>query len=369
MTSAHDSNDSRIFQKECVSIAGDDRFDVYLVAPGESRFEKNVNIIGVGEKPSSRIKRMLSFSKVVYREALKLDADIYHFHDPELLSVGLKLKKKGKKVIFDSHENTVEQIKIKKYLPGILRSIISRLYYNEETYICRKIDAVVFPCLVNGKNPFDGRCKQTVFINNLPFLSEFSEVDKKKPKYDICVIGSLTEERGITKLLEAVRITGCKVALAGDFSPSDYKEKLESKGLLEGVDCLGICDRPEVIELYSVSRMGASTILPVGQYPTVNNLPTKVYECMAMGLPVIISDFDYPKEVMKTNEFGISADCTNAQEIADAITKLKNDPELCEKYGKMGRKAVEEVFNWEKEVEKLVNLYLRILNSEYERRI
>ena len=66
MTSAHDSNDSRIFQKECVSIAGDDRFDVYLVAPGESRFEKNVNIIGVGEKPSSRIKRMLSFSKVVY---------------------------------------------------------------------------------------------------------------------------------------------------------------------------------------------------------------------------------------------------------------------------------------------------------------
>ncbi len=369
MTSAHDSNDSRIFQKECVSIAGDDRFDVYLVAPGESRFEKNVNIIGVGEKPSSRIKRMLSFSKVVYREALKLDADIYHFHDPELLSVGLKLKKKGKKVIFDSHENTVEQIKIKKYLPGILRSIISRLYYNEETYICRKIDAVVFPCLVNGKNPFDGRCKQTVFINNLPFLSEFSEVDKKKPKYDICVIGSLTEERGITKLLEAVRITGCKVALAGDFSPSDYKEKLESKGLLEGVDCLGICDRPEVIELYSVSRMGASTILPVGQYPTVNNLPTKVYECMAMGLPVIISDFDYPKEVMKTYEFGICADCTNAQEIADAITKLKNDPELCEKYGKMGRKAVEEVFNWEKEVEKLVNLYLRILNSEYERRI
>lgn len=363
MTSAHDSYDSRIFQKECASIADDDRFNVYLVAPGESRFDKNVNVIGVGKKPSSRMKRMLSFSKAVYREALNLDADIYHFHDPELLSVGLKLKKKGKKVIFDSHENTAEQIKIKKYLPGILRSIISRLYYIEETYICRKIDAVVFPCLVNGKNPFDGRCKQTVFINNLPFLSEFTKVDKKEPKYDICVIGSLTEERGITKLLEAVKLTGCKVALAGDFSPSDYKETLENKGLLEGVDCLGTCDRTEVVELYSVSIMGASTILPVGQYPTINNLPTKVYECMAMGLPVIISDFDYPKEVMKTYEFGICVDCTNAQEIAGAIIKLKNDPELCEKYGKMGRKAVEEDFNWEKEVEKLIRLYRSLINQ------
>lgn len=360
MTSAHDSDDSRIFQKECVSIARDSRFDVYLVAPGESREEKGVKVVGVGQKPSSRLKRMFGFSDVIYKEALKVDADIYHFHDPELLSAGLKLKKKGKTVIFDSHENTVEQIKIKKYLPALLRKIIAFMYYLEETFICRKIDAVVFPCLVNGKNPFEGRCKQTIFINNLPYLSEFSKVEKKEPKYDICVIGSLTEERGITSLLEACKLSGASIVLAGDFSPEGYKEELEEKGLLEKVDFRGPCNREQVVDIYSMTRMGASTILPVGQYPTANNLPTKVYECMAMELPVIISDFDYPRKVLKQYEFGVAVDCRNPNAISEAIKFLLANEELCVCYGKTGRKAIEEVFNWEEEVKKLVDLYLEL---------
>ena len=358
MTSAHDSDDSRIFQKECVSIAQDHSFDVYLVAPGESRVDKSVTVVGVGQKPSSRLKRMFDFSNIIYEEALKLDADIYHFHDPELLYAGLKLKKKGKTVIFDSHENTVEQIKIKKYLPAFLRKIIAIAYYIEETYICKKLDAVVFPCLVNGKNPFEGRCKRTVFINNLPYLSEFSKVEKKEPKYDICVIGSLTEERGITSLLEACKLSGASIVLAGDFSPEGYKEELEEKGLLGNVDFRGPCNREQVVDIYSMTRMGASTILPVGQYPSIENLPTKVYECMAMELPVIISDFNYPKKVLESYEFGICVDSTNPEDISNAIKFLLANEELCARYGKTGRKAIEETFNWEKEVEKLVDLYL-----------
>ena len=358
MTSAHDSDDSRIFQKECVSIAKDDRFDVYLVAPGESRLDKGVTVVGVGSKPSSRLKRMLGFSNVVYNEALKVDADIYHFHDPELLSAGLKLKKKGKTVIFDSHENTVEQIKIKKYLPSLLRKLIAFMFYIEETYICKKLDAVIFPCLVNGKNPFEGRCKQTVFINNLPYLSEFSKIEKKEPKYDICVIGSLTEERGITSLLEACKLSGASIVLAGDFSPEGYQQELEEKGLLDNVDFRGPCNREQVVDIYSMTRMGASTILPVGQYPSIENLPTKVYECMAMELPVIISDFYYPKKILETYEFGICADSTDPNAISEAIKFLLANEELCAQYGKIGRKAIEEVFNWEEEVKKLVALYL-----------
>ena len=102
-TSAHDEEDIRMFHKECVSLARAG-YEVYLVERGESREKNGVHIVGVGDLPRSRRKRMTESVRRVYEAARALDADIYHLHDPELISCGLKLKKAGKKVIFDSTE-------------------------------------------------------------------------------------------------------------------------------------------------------------------------------------------------------------------------------------------------------------------------
>ena len=96
MTSAHPPEDVRIFYKECVSLANAG-YDVYLVAKGESYEKNGVHIIGVGQPSGGRLSRMTKFSKQVYQAALAVNADIYHFHDPELLPYGLKLKRRGKK--------------------------------------------------------------------------------------------------------------------------------------------------------------------------------------------------------------------------------------------------------------------------------
>lgn len=79
MTSAHSSEDVRIFHKECASLAKREDFDVYLVATGESREEAGVHVLGIGPKPSGRLERMKETAKRVYEKALSLDADIYHF--------------------------------------------------------------------------------------------------------------------------------------------------------------------------------------------------------------------------------------------------------------------------------------------------
>ena len=107
MTSAHEAWDDRIFHQECVSLAREGS-EVYLVQRGESGEKNGIHIIGVGEMPSSRLQRIRRGARRVYQAARALDADIYHFHDPELLPYGLKLKKAGKKVIFDSHEKYTE---------------------------------------------------------------------------------------------------------------------------------------------------------------------------------------------------------------------------------------------------------------------
>ena len=94
VTSAHKSTDVRIFEKECTSLAKNPDYKVYLVAQGESYTRNNVRIIGAGEIPSSRKERMFEFSKKVVKKALKVDADVYHFHDPELLQyVGAFVKR------------------------------------------------------------------------------------------------------------------------------------------------------------------------------------------------------------------------------------------------------------------------------------
>ena len=96
LTSAHDSYDTRIFQKECISLAERGGLEVFLVAPGKSRREKGVTVIGVGDKPENRLKRMTTFTHEVYKAAVSVNAELYHFHDPELLPIGMKLKKDGK---------------------------------------------------------------------------------------------------------------------------------------------------------------------------------------------------------------------------------------------------------------------------------
>ena len=155
MTSVHGEEDVRIFHKECVSLAKAG-YDTYLVERGESREKNGVHIIGVGELPKSRRKRMTEGAKRVYEAARAVDADIYHLHDPELLPYGLKLKKAGKKVIFDSHEKYTDQIRNKRYFPAWCRSLIAESYGIYERHVLGKIDGLVFPCLKNGVHPFAG---------------------------------------------------------------------------------------------------------------------------------------------------------------------------------------------------------------------
>lgn len=63
-------------------------------------------------------------------------------------------------------------------------------------------------------------------------------------------------------------------------------------------------------------------------------------------------------------EFGIMVNPEHVEEIADALIYLKDHPSEAERMGKNGRRAVEEVFNWEAEEKKLFALYDEILNDE-----
>ena len=360
-TSAHNSTDNRILEKECKSLAKNG-YDVYLVAAGASREEDGVKIVGMKGKPESRVKRLLSFSREVYKTAAGLDCDLYHFHDPELLPYGLKLSRKGKKVIFDSHEKYSDQIAVKSYLHG-LAPVIAKAYLLYENYVLKRIDGVIFPCTINGVNPFEGKCRNVEIISNVPRLDElYDKFDPavKKTAKSICYLGSLSKNRGLTLLKNAAEKAGARLILGGFFSPEEYKEEILAS---ENVEYLGVLDRAGILDTIQRCQIGMSLLRNVGQYYKIDTLSTKIYEYMSLGVPVIMQDSPYSIEVNKEHDFGVCVDPENEEEVSRAIKKLIDDPEECKRLGENGRKAVKQFFNWSMEEKKLLELYSRILNG------
>ena len=357
MTSAHGVEDVRIFYKECISLA-QAGYEVYLVERGESYNKNGVYIVGVGEMPVGRLKRMTEGARRVYEAALALDCDIYHFHDPELLPYGLKLKKKGKKVIFDSHELTRQQIRIKPYLPPLAAKLASGLYAMYENHVLSEIDGVIFPCPINGAFPLPG--KKKVFLNNVPRLTELYDKydpDTEKDPNTVCTVGSLTANRGVREMVLAAHRAGCKAIIAGAITPADFETELKQMPESKTAEFLGRIDRARVCEVYKRSVIGVSSILNIGQYNIAENLPTKVYECMAMSLPVVLTRNAFNEKIVQKYQFGICVDPENIDEFASAMRDLLDHPDKAQEMGQNGRRAVKEAFNWELEQEKLLGLY------------
>ena len=366
MTSAHEAWDDRIFHKECVSLAREG-YEVYLVQRGESGEKNGIHIIGVGEMPTSRRRRITEGTRKVYEAAKAVDADLYHFHDPELLPYGLKLKRAGKKVIFDSHEKYTEQIAAKPYLPRWLAHLISGCYGAYEHQVLRKLDAVIFPCTMDGKNPFAGQCKRTPLISNAAILGEFFDFyDPNAPKMDrqVCYVGGLTRERGITAAVQAAHRAKATLVLAGSFSPQSYGDELQVLPEYASVCYRGLLDRTGVRDLLAQSRVGLCTLLDVGQYLKIDTFGIKVYEYMSMALPVILSHSAYNDRMIEKYRFGICVDPEQVDELSNAIRYLLDHPDEARQMGENGRRAVEQQFNWGVEEKKLLALYNDILNDK-----
>ena len=127
ITTAHQSNDNRIFQKE-VSSLGKAGFNVSLIAQGNS--DGKVNGINIYSVPFSRNRfdRFLFTNLRILLRTIKLNPQICHFHDPDFIFSGVVLRMLGKKVIYDAHEDVPKQIMSKYWIPKILRSFIATLF-------------------------------------------------------------------------------------------------------------------------------------------------------------------------------------------------------------------------------------------------
>ena len=143
LTSVHLPFDIRIFHKECVSLANNG-FDAVLVAPHDrDEIRAGVRIVGIA-RHEHRLLRMTQTVYAVYKAALRVNARLYHFHDPELITIALLLKLHRKLVVFDVHEDYPADILSKAWL----RYYIFRMLCGSLTVWLEKLAGVVFDGIV-----------------------------------------------------------------------------------------------------------------------------------------------------------------------------------------------------------------------------
>lgn len=359
VSSVHSKMDPRIFYKECKTLS-DSGYDVTLVIQNDKdEIIDGVKVIGI-DKPKNRIERMTRITRQVYRRALECDAYIYHFHDPELIPIGLKLKSKGKKVIYDVHEDVPRQILSKKWIPAPLRKTISWIIEKTENYAAKRFDYIV-TATPYIRNRFLKINKHTVDVNNYPLMSELHipEVNWDEKEEVVCYVGGIGKIRGINEMVEAIGMTDYHLLLAGNFASSAERDIVINKTGWERVIELGHVNRTEVREVLAKSMAGLVLFHPEPNH--INAQPNKMFEYMSAGLPVIASNFPLWGKIVEGNNCGICVDPLNITQIAGAIKWVINNPDEAKQMGENGRGAIEDKYNWEQEAVKLRKIYEGLL--------
>jgi glycosyltransferase involved in cell wall biosynthesis len=361
LTSAHSYDDDRIFLKECCSLSAAG-FEVHLVAPNTpNTIIKGVRLHGNNRKNQSRLIRTSINLWSIYQKALAVNADVYHFHDPDLLILGLLLKIKNKKVIFDSHEDFPRDILDKDWIPKASRRLISRLYEKLENIISHCLDLVITASpIVDDRFRIIG-CN-TININNYPINEELVSlrVNWQTKQKSVCYLGGINSNRGIFEMVAALENTDIRLLLAGKFDSQSQRERAMAMKGWRNVDELGQIDRPGVKHVLQESMAGLSILHPIPSYTYA--LATKMFEYMAAGIPVIASNFPLWEEIVVSNNCGICVDPFNVKEIAKAINWIVSNPGEGRRMGENGRRAVIEKYNWENESKKLILSYHNILS-------
>lgn len=357
MTTVHRYNDNRVFYKECFFLSNNG-YEISLLVAGEnSRLENGINIIGF-EKEKSRIKRYFKTSFLdVIKFALKEQADLYHFHDPELIFAGLYLKLKGKKVIYDIHENNPASILSKPYIKSnLFKKLISSLFNTVE-----QVSVKFFDALVTARPDITKQFKHKniITLRNFPILpkeEDIKEIEIKKTKPSVIFVGGMSNIRGTNQLIDAFeKLDEYELWLLGPITDKSIQKRID-KGC-KNVKYLGFVNAKEIFSYINLADIGIVTFLPVPNH--ITTLATKPFEYMACGKPMIMSDFEYWRETFKESSLYVNP--SNPDSIAKSIKELIDDKNRMQKMSMLNKKLIQTEYNWEKEVEKLFSLYDKLL--------
>ena len=359
MSSVHDPGDTRITHRECATLA-ENGYDVVLIARDVQRpMPPGVRHHAI-PSPRNRLQRCTKTAYAVYRAAREEDAAIYHFHDPELIPIGIALRVRGKPVIFDVHEDIPSDVMSKPWIWPPLRSMIAIASGLILRAVQRAFSSVVAATPAIARR---FRRSRLAVVQNYPSAAELS-VDGRcayaeRPR-NVLYVGEITRLRGAEQMVGAMAEetipADARLLLVGPFEDDALHDDVARLPGWDRVQEYGRRGRAELPALLARARAGLLILQPAANHDEA--LPTKLLEYMAAGLPVVASaSLVRCREIVESCHCGLLVDPQSTSQIAEAIAKLLGNAELAREMGERGRHAARTRYDWSLEAPKLLALY------------
>jgi len=368
LSSAHSAFDDRIFYREAKTLvkAG---YKVYLIiSHDKDEIIESIQMVSLSKR-KSRIYRFFIKNWIILFKAIKINAIVHHFHDPDLIPIALLLKLIGKKVVYDVHENVSLQIlsaesiflPIRKILSIIIKFIESiALNYSYKIIIAGKD--------IQYQSHFRKFSHKIILIRNYPviIIPRIKVFPKPKGKIKFVYTGSINSDRSIMEIIKAfkqINRNNAELLLLGNLENINFK-----KIILNEIDG---CDNIKYIPSVSYEKMFDMLMnYHVGlicYQPTLNNINAlsgrnnKIYEYMQAGLAVIGSNFKSWKDFIYRNNIGVTVDPCNISEIGKAMRFFIENRQELKIMGENAKKTSIK-YSWESERCKLIDLYKELCN-------
>ena len=359
LSSVHSALDHRIFHKEA-RYAARSGYEVVVVANHSvSETRDGVRIVALPAR-RSRLQRMMLAPWSVLRAAMRERADIYQFHDPELIPVGLMLKLAGKKVVYDIHEMTALQIEIKPWLPRPLRGPLAGVFAAVERFAVGRFDGVSVP-QVQMQEHYAPYARRVALTRNFVEIADIPAPLPWHERPDILYAGSLSKERGMLNMVRAMPYVrdGHRLHLVGRCPPALLDEAKDIAGWAK-VDYTPQVSFDQIGLAYRRAAVGLILYENSGQYHMAQAV--KLFEFLAWGMPVVMPNFGEWVSFNEQFQCGINVDTCDPHAVAAAINALLDDPILADRLAENGRKLVSREFSWDTEAPNLMRLYAEILS-------
>lgn len=344
-------------------------YDVTLIVPSTEAGRRDGVRIRPIRPTASRADRFLKAPAAILKAALTEPADLYHFHDPELVPVGLILQALKAPVIYDVHEETGKSLQTREWIPVSIRPPVGKIFDHIDRFASRFLAGVISATPAISRH-FNGMSRRHSLVQNFPHANELSVPCSRDPHGNrpkqFAFVGKITAVRGIREMVDATEIVSkqhstARLSLAGSFSGAGLQSEVENRPGWRKLDFKGWCNRRQVSEMLSHARAGLVVFHPAPNH--IQAQPNKLFEYMSAGIPVIASDFPLWREIIEGVGCGLLVDPKDPTAIAEAMTWILNHPTKAEEMGERGRDAVQDRLNWEKEKQSLLMLYTDIMGS------
>lgn len=337
MTVVHHPQDTRILVRQIAALV-DAGHEVTYAAP--------FNAVGVTpppgvvafDLPRSRGRHRLEAVHAARRTARELASqhDVVLIHDPELVLAVTGLSDVA--VVWDVHEDTAAAVTYKEWIPAGLDRMAAAGVRMVERWAERRMD------LLLAEAGYRSRFRQ-----DHPIVPNSTLVDAEAAPPGsgraVCV-STLTRARGALDLIEVGRLLrplGIVVDLIGPASP-DVTDELRRADIDGDVRWHGRLPHDEVIERVRGGTAGLSLLHNERNYR--HSYPTKVFEYLAQGIPVVATPLPLVVDVIEQHDAGIIVPFRDPAAAAAAVVALNGDVARRTRLGRNGLEAVRSEHNW-----------------------